>query len=64
VVTTHVQSFQRRLGAQLLYRDGNQMRLTDAGERVYRWAGETLSRTRELVRELDGLIEGCAGRYR
>src|SRR5579884_1382602 len=61
VVTAHVQSLQQRVGAKLLYRDGNQMRLTDAGERVYEWARETLSRTRELMRELDGLIEGQRG---
>lgn len=61
VVTSHIQSLQKRLGVKLLYRDGHRMRLTDEGERVYEWAAETLSRTRELMRELDGLAEGQRG---
>jgi LysR family transcriptional regulator, low CO2-responsive transcriptional regulator len=61
VVTAHLQSLQKRLGVKLLYRDGRRMRLTDGGERVYQWARETLSRTRELMRELDGLAEGQRG---
>lgn len=61
VVTGHVQSLQQRLGVKLLYRDGHRMKLTDGGERVYEWARETLSRTRELMRELDGLAEGQRG---
>jgi len=61
VVTAHVQSLQRRLGVKLLYREGRRMRMTDAGERVYAWASETLSRTRELMRELDGVNEGDRG---
>lgn len=61
VVTAHVQSLQKRLGVKLLYRDGHRMRLTDGGERVYEWARETLSRTRELMRDLDGLAEGQRG---
>jgi len=61
VVTAHIQSLQKRLGVKLLYREGHRMRLTDAGERVYAWASETLSRTRELMRELDGLAEGQRG---
>jgi DNA-binding transcriptional LysR family regulator len=61
VVTAHLQSLQKRLGVKLLYREGRRMRLTDGGERVYQWARETLSRTRELMRELDGLAEGQRG---
>jgi DNA-binding transcriptional LysR family regulator len=61
VVTAHVQSLQKRLGVKLLHRDGRRMVLTDGGERVYKWARETLSRTRELMRELDGLTEGQRG---
>jgi DNA-binding transcriptional LysR family regulator len=61
VVTAHMQSLQKRLGVKLMYRDGHRMRLTEGGERVYEWARETLSRTRELMRELDGLAEGERG---
>lgn len=61
VVTAHVQSLQNRLHVKLLVREGHRMRLTDGGERVYKWARETLARTRELVRELDGLADGERG---
>lgn len=61
VVSAHVQSLQERLGVKLLYRDGQRMRLTDAGEHVYQWAMGTLSGTRELMRELDGLTDGARG---
>jgi DNA-binding transcriptional LysR family regulator len=61
VVSTHLRSLQARLGTRLLYRDGNQMKLTPAGERVHDWARETLSRTRALMRELDGLSDGDRG---
>jgi DNA-binding transcriptional LysR family regulator len=44
-----------------MYRDGHRMRLTEAGDRVYRWATDTLSGTRELMRELDGLNDGGRG---
>jgi DNA-binding transcriptional LysR family regulator len=55
VVSGHLRSLQERLGVQVLYRDGQKMRLTEAGEQVYRWARETLSETRELMRHLDAL---------
>lgn len=61
VVTSHVQSLAKRLGAQLMYRDGRQTRSTEAGQRVYKWASEILSQTRELSRELDGLSSGERG---
>jgi LysR family transcriptional regulator, low CO2-responsive transcriptional regulator len=55
VVSGHLRSLQERLGVQVLYRDGQRMKLTKAGEQVYRWASETLSGTRELMRQLDDL---------
>lgn len=61
VVTAHVRSLEERLGTRLLYRDGRRMRLTESGERVYAWASETLARTRELAREIDGLSDGHRG---
>jgi DNA-binding transcriptional LysR family regulator len=61
VVSAHVQSLQKRLGVKLLYREGHRMVLTEGGERVYEWARETLSRTRELRRELDGMADGQRG---
>jgi DNA-binding transcriptional LysR family regulator len=61
VVTGHVQSLSKRLGVQLMYRDGRRTRPTAAGERVYTWASEVLSSTRELMRDLDGLSDGSRG---
>jgi DNA-binding transcriptional LysR family regulator len=61
VVSAHLRTLQDRLGAQLLYRDGRRMRLTDAGEAAYAWAKEVLSRSQEVVREIEGLTEGSAG---
>jgi len=61
VVSAHLRSLQERLGATLLVRRGRQMELTEAGEAVYRWATETLTRGRELSRELEGIADGTAG---
>ena len=61
VVSGHLRSLQERLGVQVLYRDGQQMKLTKAGEQVYRWASETLSETRELMRRLDDIDGTGAG---
>lgn len=61
VVTAHMRLLQDRLGVELLYRDGQQMRLTEAGEAVYAWAQEVLGRTRELSRAIDGFAGGTAG---
>ncbi len=58
VVSGHLRSLQDRLGVQVLYRDGQQMKLTEAGERVYQWATETLSRTRDLMRDLHEVESG------
>ena len=61
VVSGHLRSLQERLGVQVLYRDGQRMKLTKAGEEVYRWASETLSGTRELMRQLDDLDQTGKG---
>jgi LysR family transcriptional regulator, low CO2-responsive transcriptional regulator len=61
VVTAHVQSLQRHIGAQLLYRDVHQMKMTAAGERVYRWARTVLLSTGQLMQELDAIAAGSQG---
>ena len=61
VVTAHMRLLQDRLGVELLYRDGQQMKLTEAGEEVYRWAREVLGRSRELSRTIEGIADGSAG---
>jgi DNA-binding transcriptional LysR family regulator len=61
VVTAHMRLLQDRMGVELLYRDGQQMKLTEAGHEVYRWAREVLGRSRELSRTIDEIADGCAG---
>jgi len=61
VVTAHMRMLQERIGAQLLYRDGQKMRLTEVGEQVYAWATDLLSQSRELSRRIEGLAGGSAG---
>jgi DNA-binding transcriptional LysR family regulator len=61
VVTAHMRLLQDRLGVELMHRDGQQMRLTEAGEEVYRWAREVLGRSRELARSIDAMAGGDSG---
>lgn len=61
VVSGHLRSLQERLGVQVLYRDGQKMKLTKAGEQVYRWATDTLAETRDLMRRLDELDDANSG---
>lgn len=61
VVTGHLRLLQDRLGVEVLYRDGQQMRLTEAGAEVYRWACEVMGRSRELERTIGQLRDASAG---
>ncbi len=61
VVTAHVRSMEARLGYALVRRSGRNIALTEAGERIYRWATEVITRTREVERELAGLESGEMG---
>jgi DNA-binding transcriptional LysR family regulator len=61
VVSAHLRTLQERIGAQLLYRDGRRLRLTEAGEATYSWAQKVLSRREELARQIDGLSDGRSG---
>ncbi|WP_460415745.1 LysR family transcriptional regulator [Pseudomonas sp. microsymbiont 2] len=61
VVTAHVRSMEARLGYALVRRSGRNIALTEAGERIYRWAAEVITRTREVERELAGLESGEMG---
>lgn len=58
VVSGHLRSLQDRLGVQVLYREGQHLKLTKAGEQVHQWAMETLARTRDLMRTLDEASSG------
>jgi DNA-binding transcriptional LysR family regulator len=61
VVTAHMRTLQERVGAKLIYRDGQQMRLTEMGEAVHEWAKEVLTRSREVARQIQGLADGATG---
>lgn len=61
VVTVHLRSLEERLGVTLFVRSGRTLELTDAGQRVYEWASETLARGRALMRELQSITDGQSG---
>lgn len=61
VVTAHIRSLEQRLGAQLFYREGRQLHLTETGQAAYAWAEDVLTRTRELDRHIDALSDGARG---
>jgi LysR family transcriptional regulator, low CO2-responsive transcriptional regulator len=61
VVTAHIRSLEQRLGAQLFFREGRHLHLTEAGRSAHAWACDVLVRTRELDRQLDGLSDGRRG---
>lgn len=52
VVTEHIRFLEEKLGTKLVARQGRRIALTPSGVRVYRWASEIVTRTRELEREL------------
>lgn len=61
VVSAHLRSLQERLGAELFYRDGRGLRLTEAGEAAYAWAKDVLTGRTELAHEIRDLATGAAG---
>lgn len=61
VVSAHLRTLESRLGAQLFYREGRQLHLTEAGVVAYEWAEDLLMRLREFERDLDGLLGGSKG---
>jgi DNA-binding transcriptional LysR family regulator len=60
-VTAHLRSLEEKLSVRLVYRDGRNLALTEAGQRFHRWCEETLTRCSELSRELSGLNDGSSG---
>ncbi|NQD91669.1 LysR family transcriptional regulator [Pseudomonas sp. CrR25] len=61
VVTAHLRSMEAKVGCALVERVGRNIALTEAGERIYRWATEVITRTREMERELAGVEAGTVG---
>lgn len=60
-VTAHLRSLEEKLSVRLVYRDGRNLALTEAGQRFHRWCEEVLTRCSELSRELSGLNDGNSG---
>lgn len=61
VVTAHIRGLETRLGVKLFARSGRNIILTEAGERVLRWASDTLRQAQELERDIDGFAGGASG---
>jgi LysR family transcriptional regulator, low CO2-responsive transcriptional regulator len=61
VVSAHLRFLEDKLGVRLFERSGRRLVLTAAGQRVYIWANDIMTRTRELERELDLSVDGELG---
>ncbi len=53
VVTGHIRSLEKRLGARLFERQGRGLMLTPAGQIAHTWAHDVVARTREAATQLD-----------
>src|SRR5438552_2612975 len=60
-VSAQLRSLETALGAALFVRQGTTLILTEAGDRVYRWAREVLAGSQQVQREVDELSSGVAG---
>ncbi|WP_233720970.1 LysR family transcriptional regulator [Jiella avicenniae] len=62
VVSAHVKALSDKFGASLTGRMGRKIVLTEEGQRVYGWAREMVSRTREMEREMAEFQRGFVGK--
>jgi LysR family transcriptional regulator, low CO2-responsive transcriptional regulator len=62
VVSAHVKALAEKFGAPLTGRTGRKVTLTEEGQRVYSWAREIVSRTREMEREMADFQRGFVGK--
>ncbi|MHB2263675.1 LysR family transcriptional regulator [Aliihoeflea sp. PC F10.4] len=62
VVSAHIKALSEKFGTALTTRNGRRVVLTEEGERVYGWAREMVSRTRELEREMTEFQRGVVGK--
>ena len=60
-VSSQLRSLEDWLGARLFIRRGNQLLLTEAGERADAWAKSILASAAELQRDVDGIESGRGG---
>jgi len=62
VVSAHIKALTDKFEVPLIVKNGRRIMLTEDGERVYRWARELVSRTREIEREMADSQRGVMGR--
>jgi DNA-binding transcriptional LysR family regulator len=60
-VTAQLRAIESQLGVKLVYRDGRNLALTEAGHSFHRWCEGMLGRCDELSRTLSGVTDGTAG---
>lgn len=62
VVSSHIKALSEKLGVALTERSGRRIKLTEDGNRVYRWAQDVVVRTKELEREMADKQRGVVGK--
>ena len=62
VVSAHLKALTDKFGVPLIGRNGRKISLTPEGRRVYGWAREVVSRTREMEREIAAVQSGLMGK--
>jgi DNA-binding transcriptional LysR family regulator len=60
-VTAHIRAIERRLGVALVYREGRNLALTEAGQRFHAWCEDILTRCGDLSRDLGSVADGTSG---
>lgn len=63
-VTSHLRGLEASLGIQLVAKEGRNIVLTPAGERVYFWASEVMMRSSEMLNDLSDIKRGVIGHTR
>ena len=61
VVSAHLRALTEKFDVTLFNRSGGRLVLTNEGERIFRWARDVVSRTREMEREMAQVFNGQAG---
>jgi LysR family transcriptional regulator, low CO2-responsive transcriptional regulator len=61
-VSSQIRALEEWFGAPLFARSAGRMSTTEAGDRAYRWAKETLARGASVQRDVQELASGGAGR--
>jgi DNA-binding transcriptional LysR family regulator len=62
VVSAHIKALTDKFDVPLIVKAGRRIELTEDGARVYRWARDLVSRTREIEREMSDSQKGVVGR--